>query len=74
MINRIVSNWKTTSIGLIALIGLGVNVYNNGLSVSDFLLLVIGVGFIAAKDKKADKFSPSVGGEDPDDDDEEADA
>lgn len=74
MINRIVSNWKTTSIGLIALIGLGVNVYNNGLSVSDFLLLVIGVGFIAAKDKKADKFNPSVGGEDPDDDDEEADA
>jgi hypothetical protein len=74
MIKRILKNWKTSSIGIIALIGLGVNVYNNGLSVSDFLLLVIGVGFIAAKDKKTDKLSPGVGGEDPDDDDEEADA
>lgn len=47
----ILKNWKTTLIGLIALIGLGYNFYKQGgLEVSDFLLLVVGVGFISAKD------------------------
>ncbi len=60
MKDRILKNWKTTSIGVIALIGLCVNVYNNGLSVVDFLLLVGGVGFIVAKDKKKDALESTV--------------
>tara|TARA_R110000803_G_scaffold63443_5_gene124148 strand:- start:9842 stop:10009 length:168 start_codon:yes stop_codon:yes gene_type:complete len=55
MRNRIVGNWKTSLIGAIALVGLGINVYNNGLSVSDFLLLAVGVGFIVSKDKSYGK-------------------
>jgi len=44
-------NWKTTAIGVIALIGLGFNAYTNGgFSVADFLLLITGIGFLAAKD------------------------
>lgn len=48
---NIFKSWKTTMIGIIALAGLGWNFYNNGgVGVSDFLLLVVGVGFIASKD------------------------
>ena len=44
-------SWKTTVIGVIALIGLGFNAYTNGgFSVADFLLLITGIGFLAAKD------------------------
>jgi hypothetical protein len=44
-------SWKTTAIGVIALIGLGFNAYTNGgFSVADFLLLITGIGFLAAKD------------------------
>ena len=46
----ILKNWKTSLIGLIALIGLGINVFSNGLSVNDFIALVVGVGFILSKD------------------------
>lgn len=47
----ILKNWKTSLIGLIALVGLGWKFYNEGgLEVQDFLLLVVGVGFISAKD------------------------
>ena len=44
-------SWKTTAIGVIALIGLGFNAYTSGgFSVADFLLLITGIGFLAAKD------------------------
>ena len=51
MKNRIKS-WKTTTIGLIALIGLAYKGYTSGgFEVSDFLILIAGVGFIANKEK-----------------------
>ena len=44
-------SWKTTAIGIIALIGLGFNAYTNGgFSVADFLLLITGIGFLVSKD------------------------
>lgn len=55
MKHRFLKSWKTSTVGLMALIGLGINVYSNGLSVSDFLLLVVGVGFIAYKEKEKEK-------------------
>ena len=45
-------SWKTTTIGIIALLGLGYKAYTSGgFEVSDFLILAAGVGFIGAKDK-----------------------
>tara|TARA_R110000772_G_C13036022_1_gene412332 strand:+ start:67 stop:297 length:231 start_codon:yes stop_codon:yes gene_type:complete len=47
-----IKSWETTIIGLIALIGLGYKAYTSGgFEVSDFLILVTGVGFIGAKHK-----------------------
>ena len=59
---NIFKSWKTTTIGVIALAGLGYNAYiNGGFSPADFLLLVVGVGFIASKD--SDKsHSKGIGG------------
>lgn len=52
MKDRILS-WKTTLIGLIALGGLGYKAYTSGgFEVTDFLILVAGVGFISVKEKK----------------------
>ena len=46
-------SWKSTTIGLIALIGLAYKGYTSGgFEVSDFLILIAGVGFIATKEKK----------------------
>ena len=51
MKDRIFS-WKTTTIGVIALIGLIYKGYTSGgFEVSDFLILIAGVGFIAKKEK-----------------------
>jgi hypothetical protein len=48
-----VKSWKTTSIGVIALIGLVYKAYTSGgFEVTDFLILAAGVGFIGAKEKK----------------------
>ena len=48
-----VKSWKSTTIGLIALIGLAYKGYTSGgFEVSDFLILIAGVGFIATKEKK----------------------
>ncbi len=48
---NILTNWKTTVIGIIAICGLGYNAYSNGgFSVTDFLALIVGVGFLWAKD------------------------
>lgn len=42
---------KTTIIGIIAILGLAYNAYlNGGFNVSDFLTLVLGVGFLLTKD------------------------
>jgi hypothetical protein len=47
-----IKSWKTTIIGIIALMGLGYKAYTSGgFEVSDFLLLAVGVGFIGSKDK-----------------------
>ena len=47
-----IKSWKTTSIGVIAILGLIYKGYTSGgFEVSDFLLLVVGVGFIAKKEK-----------------------
>lgn len=51
MIDR-VKSWKTTIVGIIALLGLIYKGYTSGgFEVSDFLLLGVGVGFIAKKEK-----------------------
>ena len=48
----ILKSWKTTTVGIIALVGLGYKAYTNGgFEVTDFLLLAVGVGFIAKKEK-----------------------
>tara|TARA_R110002111_G_scaffold219870_2_gene282026 strand:- start:1193 stop:1351 length:159 start_codon:yes stop_codon:yes gene_type:complete len=48
-----IKSWKTTAVGIIALIGLGYKAYTSGgFEVSDFLILIAGVGFIGAKEKK----------------------
>jgi hypothetical protein len=48
-----VKSWKTTSIGVIALVGLIYKAYTNGgFEVTDFLILAAGVGFIGAKENK----------------------
>lgn len=42
---------RTTIIGIIAIIGLAYHIYNNGgVGITDFLLLISGVGFIASQD------------------------
>ena len=49
---EILKSWKTTTVGIIALVGLGYKAYTNGgFDASDILLLVVGVGFIAKKEK-----------------------
>ena len=66
-----IKSWKTTAVGLIALIGLGYKAYTSGgFEVSDFLILAAGVGFIGAKDKVtlkqgSSKFSSTDGHPDP---------
>jgi hypothetical protein len=51
LIDRLKS-WKTTTIGVIALLGLIYKGYTSGgFEVSDFLILAAGVGFISAKEK-----------------------
>ena len=46
-------SWKTTSIGIIALIGLIYKGYTSGgFEVADFLILAASVGFISVKEKK----------------------
>ena len=45
-----IKSWKTTTIGIIAILGLIYKGYTSGgFGVSDFLLLATGVGFIASK-------------------------
>lgn len=65
-------SYKTTMIGLIAIIGLIVHAFSNGgINVQDFLLLTVGIGFIASKDAdKTHSSAQSIGGELPKDDDE----
>jgi len=49
--NGFFKSWKTTTIGIVALIGLLYHAYTSGgFSPDDFILLVVGVGFIASKD------------------------
>ncbi len=46
-----VKSWKTTAVGIIAILGLIYNIYTNGgISVSDFLLLITSIGFLLTKD------------------------
>lgn len=49
--SNILKSWKTTLVGLIALVGLSYNAYlNGGFNVQDFLTLILGVGFLISKD------------------------
>lgn len=69
---NILTNWKTTLIGIIAIGGLGYNAYiNGGFSVTDFLALVVGIGFLIAKDGDKSHTKDFMRGEIPPDDDEE---
>ena len=46
-----IKSWKSTTIGLIAILGLIYKGYTSGgFEVTDFLILAVGVGFIAKKE------------------------
>ena len=48
---NILKSWKTTTVGIVAIGGLIYKAYlSGGFEVSDFLMLAVGVGFIASKD------------------------
>jgi hypothetical protein len=48
-----VNSWRTTTVGIIALLGLAYKAYTSGgFEVEDFLILIAGVGFIGVKEKK----------------------
>tara|TARA_R110002020_G_scaffold328548_4_gene544484 strand:- start:1376 stop:1600 length:225 start_codon:yes stop_codon:yes gene_type:complete len=48
---NILKSWKTTTVGIVAIVGLIYKAYlSGGFEVSDFLMLAVGVGFIASKD------------------------
>jgi len=48
---NILKSWKTTSVGIVAILGLIYKGYlNGGFAVEDFLILVVGIGFISSKD------------------------
>ena len=52
----ILKSWKTSVIGVIALLGLSYKIYTSGgLEVEDFLLLIAGVGFIGYKENYLSK-------------------
>ena len=57
-------SWKSTTIGVIAILGLIYKGYTSGgFEVSDFLILVAGVGFIANKEKRVKNESKTVDAE-----------
>lgn len=60
---NIVKSWKTTLIGTVAVAGLAYNAYlNGGFGVDEFLMLVIGIGFVFTKDAdKSHSISPTTG-------------
>jgi len=67
---------KTTIIGIISILGLAYKIYlEGGLSVEDFFILTMGVGFIASKDSNASHTKDTIKfGDNPDpgaDDDDE---
>jgi len=72
-----VKSWKTTAIGIIALLGLVYNIYTNGgISVADFLTLIVAIGFLASKDSdvthsnsKSAKRPRNIGGDSPTEED-----
>ena len=48
---NILKSWKTTSVGIVAILGLIYKGYlNGGFAVEDFLILVVGIGFVSSKD------------------------
>ena len=62
-------SWKSTVVGIIALLGLIYNAYTSGgFDVTDFLLLGAGVGFIGYKGKPSNTAmrTGTSGGSDPD--------
>ena len=69
-----VKSWKTSAVAGLAFIGLAYNIYTNGgISVTDFLLLLTGIGFLFTKDSnvthsggvKASKRPDTIGGDGP---------
>ena len=69
---NIFKSWKTTLIGLVAICGLGYNAYSNGgFSVTDFLALVVGIGFLMSKDGDKSHTTKGIADELPPDDDED---
>ena len=61
-----IKSWKTTTIGVIALLGLGYKAYTSGgFEVADFLILMAGIGFIGANPTKKNVASKTVDGEIP---------
>ena len=71
---NILTNWKTTLIGLVILGGLAYKAFTTGFTISDAVFGFMAVGFIIAKDgdKSHTKDFLASGGEIPLDDDEES--
>lgn len=49
----IIKNWKTSLIGVMIIIGLGIEIYRNGMNIHDAIFGLMAIGFLSAKD--ADK-------------------
>ena len=65
--SNILKSWKTTLVGLIALVGLSYNAYlNGGFNVQDFLTLILGVGFLISKDSDQTHSKAGITGGHPD--------
>ena len=70
---NVLTNWKTTLIGLIIVGGLAYKAFTVGFEIEEVIMGLIAVGFLVAKDgdKSHTKDFKAVGGELPPDDDEE---
>lgn len=71
---NIVTNWKTTLIGIIIVGGLAYKAFTVGFEIQEVLLGLAAIGFILGKDgdKSHTKDFKAGGGEIPPDDDEES--
>ena len=72
---NILTNWKTTIIGIVILAGLAYKAFTTGFTIADAVFGFIAIGFITAKDgdkSHTKDFTKASGGEIPPDDDEES--
>jgi len=64
--SNILKSWKTTLVGLIIIVGLAINVYENGLSVQDAIYGLLAIGFFLTKDSDQSHSLIPTSGDHPD--------